>query len=254
MTSTFPNVPAEIGPYLAQFRVTCEATLDGSGVYVTGSIALDDFQFATSDIDVLVVTTGPTPHSRLEQFADTVAALSLPARGLECVVYPFDAVACPAAPPRWQLNLDVGPRLAAPHVGFDPLAEPGFWFVLDLALARSSAIPLVGPSAADVIGEVPAARIAAALRAGLHWHATNEPASANRVLGLCRVWRWTENRTFVSKSAAADWAFRRVRDPLIREALRIRATGEGTLLQEDVARFVDAHVPEIEAQLANVEN
>ena len=67
-------------------------------------------------------------------------------RGLEFVLY--------ADPPAFQLNLNTVPGMEH-HEGYDPAAEPRFWFVLDLEIAREHGRPLVGPHPRELVGELP---------------------------------------------------------------------------------------------------
>src|SRR5262245_23008914 len=238
--------------YLERLDEATLGAVEVAGMYATGSIALGDFQPATSDVDVMVVTQRSTSRPNLNDLIDAIAAIPIPVRGLEYVAYPLDAVAHPEETPRWELNLNLGPRLAAPHVGFDPTAEPRYWFILDIALARQSAISLHGPPAAKLIGPIPDRWIADALAEGISWHAKHEPSSANRVLSLCRAWRWTADQTLTSKGAAAAWADARLPDPVIGAAADIRATGSRRLNPEDVERFAARIEPEIERALAAI--
>jgi hypothetical protein len=198
-------------------------------MYLIGSLAFDDFQPPTSDVDILVVTNAMTPRPTLQALADDIARIPIPVRGLEYVVYPRPAVEHVAAEPGWQLNLNLGPRLAVPHVGFDPDAEPSYWVALDLAVAREHGVALIGPDPRHLIGKVPDDLVAAALQQALEWHEEADAAGPNHVLNATRAWRWAETRDLTSKTASAEWAYSRTGDPVVHEALRIRATGEGSL-------------------------
>ncbi len=211
---------------------------DLEAIYITGSIALGDFQPATSDVDLLVATRSTLPHGRLAELADGVAAVSIPVRGLEYVVYPLAALRDPEPTPAWELNLNVGPRLAARHTGFDPSAEPRYWAVLDLALARQSGLPLVGPAASALIASIPRQWLRSALQESLAWHDAEDRGSPNQVLNACRAWLWAEHGRLTSKTLAAEWAFARTGEAVIREALQVRATGAGAIDADAAARLV----------------
>jgi hypothetical protein len=127
--------------------------------------------------------------------------------------------------------------------------EPRYWVILDLALARQSGIPLLGPPAREVIGEIPGAWIAEDLRDELAWLRANEPGSPNRVLNLCRAWRWTADGTLVSKSDAAAWAHDLTGDVVAEAAARTRATGVGSLDAAEVKEFVERVEPLVERAL-----
>ena len=104
-------------------------------VWQIGSGALGGWDPATSDVDVQAVSA-PLSRPELEALAAELSAVPCPVRGLEFVLY--------ADPPAFQLNLNTGPGMEH-HEGYDPAAEPRFWFVLDLEIAREHAKPLVGP-------------------------------------------------------------------------------------------------------------
>jgi len=244
------DLPDNVRDYLGALLDVTRTSLDVDAIYVTGSIALGDFQLPTSDVDLMVITEGPTPRGGLQGLATAIGAVPIPVRGLEFVVYSLEAVARPDPTPRWELNLNVGPRLAEPHVGFDPLAEPRHWFVLDLALARQSGIALLGPPARDVITDLPRAWLVEAISESIRWHAAEDTATPNRVLNLCRAWRWADDGTLTSKTVAAEWAFSRTGDPVIHEALRVRATGDGSLDPHEVDGFVARTLETVEGALA----
>ena len=195
---------------------------------ITGSIALVDFQPATSDVDLLVATRSTLSHGRLAELADGVAAVSIPVRGLEYVVYPLAALRDPAPTPAWELNpmSDRGSPLATR--ASTRSAEPRYWSVLDLALARQSGLPLVGPAPSALIASIPRQWLRSALQEGLAWHDAEDRGSPNQVLNACRAWLWAEHGRLTSKTLAAEWAFARTGEAVIREALQARATGAGS--------------------------
>jgi hypothetical protein len=249
MTSSFTASEVVDGYVDAVVQATTDRVAV-AGMYLIGSLAFDDFQPPTSDVDILVVTNSTTPRPTLQALADDIARIPIPVRGLEYVVYPRPAVEHVAAQPGWQLNLNLGPRLAAPHVGFDPGVEPSYWVALDLAVAREHGIALIGPDPRDLIGEVPDDLVADALRQALEWHEEADPASPNHVLNATRAWRWAETRDLTSKTVAAEWAYLMTGDPVVREALHARATGEGTLDRSAAEAFTNRARQEFDESIA----
>jgi hypothetical protein len=212
------------------------------GVWLVGSAALGDFDPERSDIDVQAVAAEPVPLADRRALAErlTHAALPVPARGLEFVLYARQDLADPAGP-RFSLNLNTGPRMAQ-HVAFDAAEDPGFWFVIDVDIARSSAVPLIGPPAADVFPALPRARVATAVLEGLDWWSTRSGTPTQTLLSACRSWAWATDGRWRSKTESARWARTRVRDPGgIDAALRLRA-GEAAEPPgpADAAAVVDA--------------
>jgi hypothetical protein len=171
-----------------------------------GSGALGDFDAARSDIDVQAVTAGRLDRRALERLAAALShdALPCPVRGLEFVLYARADV------PAFQLNLNTGPGMDE-QAGYDPGAEPGFWFTLDVAIAREQARPLAGAHPREVLPALPRALIAAAHRDSLAWYAAYDDAQA--VITACRAWAWAAEDRWLSKGDAAAWAVARLDDP-----------------------------------------
>ena len=145
--------------YLAALVGRLEAVAgDAAGRRVAaGSAALGDFDPARSDVDVQAVATKRLVARRARSGSPSAlshAALPCPVRGLEFVLYAREDL--PTARPAFQLNLNTGPRMER-HAGLRPGAEPRFWFVLDVAIARERAHPLAGPPAATCCPSSPRA-------------------------------------------------------------------------------------------------
>jgi hypothetical protein len=175
-----------------------------SAAWVVGSGALGDFDAARSDVDVQAVSAERLPRPALEALARELSAVPCPVRGLEFVLYARDEV------PRFSLNLNTGPGMTH-HEGYDPDAEPGFWFTLDVSIAREHARPLLGPHPREMLPPLPRATVAAAARESLAWW--REHDAAQTVLAACRSWAWAEEGRWLSKGEAAAWAIPRLDDP-----------------------------------------
>src|SRR5690606_22648419 len=86
-----------------------------------------------------------------------------------------------------------------------PEASPDF--TLLLAQAREEAVPLVGPSIADLVPDLPSDAIRRAIGDLLPMLVESvEGDERNVLLTLARMWRTLTAGRFVSKDAAADWA------------------------------------------------
>ena len=85
------------------------------GAFVLGSALLGGFDPQTSDVDLVAVVDGSLDPAVVER----LDRLGSPFRRLELVVYRVGA-----KPPAYELNYPDGE------------GEPGFWFVLDAALAQ----------------------------------------------------------------------------------------------------------------------
>ena len=183
-------------------------------VYLGGSGALGGVAAAQSDVDLVAVCAAAPGEELRRAIVAGLGGLAMgwPMRGLEFVLYTRAAVADPAERPRFELNLNVGPRMPY-HLSLDPASEPAHWFVLDLAILRDHGRPLAGPPARDLVGPIPRRRLLEALRDSLAWHGAHEPALQQAVLNACRGWRFTEEGVWSSKDDAGAWALDRSDDP-----------------------------------------
>jgi len=177
---------------------------EARAIYLTGSAALGAYVPGRSDLDVLVVTDPPVDAAGIAARCSH-DALPCPARKLELVVYTPEQVAAPRRGQPWELNLNTGE--GEQHAGTDPAAEPWFWFVLDLALAREHAVALHGPPAADLIGPAPRDVVLDALADAVAWYARNEPGEAT-VMAAARAWLYVEEGRFASKAQALAFVCR----------------------------------------------
>jgi hypothetical protein len=192
------------------------------GIWLVGSAALGDFERHRSDLDVQAIATETLPEHFLTGLAAELAHESLPcpARGLEFVLYPQSGLLDPDGP-TFQLNLNTGASMST-HLGLDPAAEPRFWFVIDVAIARDHAVSLDGPSAEAAWPELPRPMIAGALREALAWHALGSRSRAQAFLAACRAWAWAVDGVWRSKRDAAEWARGRIPDASVDIALASR--------------------------------
>ena len=210
--------------YLAELTSRLHAALGDrlAAAWLVGSGALGDFDDLRSDVDVQAVCTTRLPRGELERLAAALSheRLPCPVRGLEFVLYAREDLADPLGP-AFQLNLNTGPRMGQ-HAGYDPLAEPRFWFALDVAIARESGHPLAGLPPQAILPALPRALILGALRDSLAWWRGYDGAQA--VLAACRAWAWAVEGRWLSKGDAAVWATPRLADPTpVAKALAHRA-------------------------------
>ena len=205
--------------------------------YVIGSVATGDLAGTASDVDLLLVT-----HRRLadcrrlaagEELADL--AMTAPLRGVEAVLYRADVLAQPRHPLAYDLNVNAGREME--RVISTSGDEP-FWFLLDVAAARQHATPVLGPPAADVIGEVRAADVRAALGESLHWQRRHGKADADSVLNICRGLHWLRTGDWVSKTAAGEAYIGARASAAISAALSLRRSGsDGPVDPDQVAEL-----------------
>ncbi len=242
--------PAAVA-YLDRLVDRSRAFLDDRliGAWLANSGARDDYLPGRSDLDVGLAVAGALDEGLARRLAEALShgSLPCPAPRLELVVYRHEVLADPGPRPGWELNLNTGSAIPD-HVGLDPRAEPGHWFVLDLSMARDRSVTLFGPPLRDLLAPIPDGLVIDALRASADWHAANDAEAPNRVLNACRAWVWLEERRWSSKSEAAAWAIGAGGDQgLIRLALARRRGATSAPLPADL---VDALAADLESRLA----
>ncbi len=224
----FATVPPELQAYAAHVVARLQSLLGEAllGVYLIGSASLGGYESGFSDIDVIAVCAAPLPLETKQAIAAALdhRVLPCPARGLEFVLYARDAVTAPTKDPRFELNFNTGAGMSH-RFSPGPEGEPGHWFVLDLAVARENAIPLLGPPARELLALQPRAWVLEALSALLAWHVREEPVSPNNVLNACRAWRHVEAGDWCTKRQAALWARSQLEDPTLIDAALARREG-----------------------------
>ena len=117
----------EVEAYVAEVVEAVDAVAPVAGAYVLGSALLGGFDPARSDLDVTLVVECPLDADEGARIWRALDGLPPTVRKLELVVY-----AAGARPPAYDLNYPDGD------------GEPGFWFVLDAAIAQERARPLRG--------------------------------------------------------------------------------------------------------------
>jgi predicted nucleotidyltransferase len=189
MTAT--RIPSELAPYLERLVDVLSREAPIEAVYLVGSAALGGYEHGRSDVDVVAVTSRSLSHNERRSLAAAVEALPVPARKLELVVYPEGS-------DRWELNLNTGDR-----IGFDPDAEPSFWFVLDRAIAEQHAVPLAGPPWSEHFAPEPTEAIEVALTEVAAFDGWDDP-SRDAELAAARAQVWRETGRWISKHEASE--------------------------------------------------
>ncbi|MGY1616757.1 aminoglycoside adenylyltransferase domain-containing protein [Geodermatophilus sp. SYSU D00691] len=213
-----------------------------AGVWLLGSAALGDYDPWSSDIDVQAVATERLTLSERRELASRLEheVLPTPARGLEFVLYAAEDLHA-AGGPRFQLNLNTGPRMEH-HLVYDAEQDPSFWFTIDVSIARQSGVALLGPPAAVVFAEPPRSLVATAVIEALDFYAGAPDATDQAVLSACRAWGWATDGVWRSKADSARWAMQRLTDSEpVERALRRRRGEPGPLpTEQDLDRVLTA--------------
>jgi hypothetical protein len=201
------------------------------GVYFVGSVSLGGYVPGESDIDIAAIASAAVIDRQRHAVASAVVETSTacPGRGLEFTLYRRDVASSRPAGADFEVNVNGGPRMPT-VVHMDATAEPGFWYVLDRAIAHRSGLRISGPPARETFADVPRGMLLDAMHQSMAWHLVHEKASLYSVLNACRAWRFAETDVLGSKLEGAEWARARWRDTgVIDAAVALRRGGEATL-------------------------
>ena len=173
----------EVEAYLAEVVDAVDTVAPVAGAYVLGSALLGGFDPATSDLDLTLVVERPLEADERARIWRALDELPVPVRKLELVVY-----AAGARPPAYDLNYPDGD------------GEPGFWFVLDAAIAQERAQPLRGRPWRELLEPVTEAETRRAAEEMLRWAEERDDELA-RPHGV-RARHYLEHGTWMTKEEA----------------------------------------------------
>ncbi|WP_155392060.1 aminoglycoside adenylyltransferase domain-containing protein [Catellatospora paridis] len=197
-----------------------------TGVYPTGSVALDGYRPGRSDLDLIAVGERVTA-------ADVTAvaaaldheALPCPAAGLEFVLYDRAQLAGLTTQDGFTLNLNTGRELT-PLAEFGPQGRPGFWYPIDRDITAQQDRALTGPPFTTLATRLPYPLLRPVVAASV---AANDgpDLSDDAVLNVCRALYWRTTRRWVSKPEAGRAAAAAVPEfgPLITAAVASHGQG-----------------------------
>jgi hypothetical protein len=120
-------------------------------------------------------------------------------------------------------------------IHLDPEREPGFWYVLDRAIAHRAGVVISGPSASDVFVDVSRRTLLNAMYESMAWHRVHEKATLYSVLNACRAWRFADVDVLGSKLEGADWARERWPDKAVIDAAVAHRRGEAAADLDEAA-------------------
>jgi hypothetical protein len=186
------------------------------GAYFVGSVALGGYIAGQSDIDVVAVSEHRVPEDVRSVIADAVleCASACPTRGLEFTLYRREVAGAPPEGADFELNANGGPGMPR-SMHLDRRTEPGFWYILDRAIAHRAGIAIVGPPARLLFADAARDALLVAMKDSMRWHRDHEGATLYSVLNACRAWRFAAEDTLGSKLEGAAWARPRWTHPAI---------------------------------------
>ncbi|HEY5457740.1 MAG TPA: aminoglycoside adenylyltransferase domain-containing protein [Acidothermaceae bacterium] len=203
------------------------------GVYFVGSVALGGYVPGESDIDIVAVSNAALTDQQRQSVAAAVveASAACPARGVEFTLYRREVAESRPEGADFEVNANGGPRMPT-TVHLDPTPEPGFWYVLDRAIAHRSGVTISGPPSREIFADVPHSTLLEAMCESMAWHRAHEKATLYSVLNACRAWRFAVEDVLGSKLEGAAWARARWPDTDVIDAAVALRHGEGATLDE----------------------
>ena len=237
------EVPDEAVGFGRRVADRLDEGLDGAlvGAYFVGSVALGGYVAGQSDLDIVAVSGQGVPLGRRAELAEGLLELTpdCPARGLEFTLYSRQVAAGPPQRADFELNVNGGPAMAR-SIHLDEAIEPGFWYVLDRAIAHRSGVVITGPAPSETFLDVPRQQLLVAMSDSMRWHREHEGATLYSVLNACRAWRFAAEDVLGSKLAGASWAKSRwPRSHIIDSAVDLRSGRPAELDGADVGDLLD---------------
>ena len=223
------------------------------GVYFVGSVALGGYVPGESDIDIAAVSNSALTGPQKQRVASAVveASATCPARGLEFTLYRREVVGSRPVGADFEVNANGGPRMPT-AVHLDAAVEPGFWYVLDRAIAHRSGLAISGPPARRVFADVRRSTLLKAMYESMAWHRAHEKATLYSVLNACRAWRFAAEDELGSKLEGAVCARARWPDTgLIDAAVALRRGQDAALDEPAVDALLSAVATQLREAAAN---
>jgi hypothetical protein len=203
------------------------------GVYFVGSVALGGYVPGQSDVDIAAVAQCPLTEAQKHRVASAIVEVSglCPTRGVEFTLYRREIASSLPKGADFEVNANGGPRMPT-AVHMDATTEPGFWYVLDRAIAHRSGVVITGPPPRAVFAAVPRRILLEAMHQSIVWHRAHEKATLYSVLNACREWRFVEEDVIGSKLEGAAWARARWPDTEVIDAAVALRRGEANATLE----------------------
>jgi len=211
------------------------------GAWFVGSIALGGYVPGQSDLDIAVACEATLVASMRAMLAEALydVTVECPARGLELSVYRRTVASSVPDGADFEINVNGGPRMER-TVRVSAEGQPGFWYVLDRAIAHRHGVVITGPPGAEVFADAPRRLLLDSMRASMRWHRIHERATLYSVLNAARAWRFAEEDVLGSKLDGATWARARWHDPsLIDAAVDLRYGRPADLDADGVDALLD---------------
>ncbi len=186
VTQTYLDEAAEV--YRVNVLGAIGEEVDVLDSFVLGSGLVGGYRPGESDLDLVVVVDAPLRGEARRRAIERIAALDLPGRRLELVLYLRGR-----QPPDFELNLEVDDAGAreAPD-------EADHWFVIDAGIAQERI-----PAWTDYFDRVPEARLREAVVSSLAW-SEERPELEFARLNAARARHYLEHGAWISKPEASQ--------------------------------------------------
>lgn len=248
------EIAADIREYLSETTQSFRDVLRDKlvGLYLCGSLVQNDFESHRSDIDLLGIVSKELDDATRDQLVSMLSheARTVPAQGLEAVLFLADAVRSPKLGFPFEFALSTGPE------GEPECEPPGTAddMLIDIALCRDAGIALAGPSANHAFAPISQDLLRHALIDELQWHKRevrkrlDDTAAVNAILNAARSLHAAETGQILSKTEGGRWWLKRYPfDDLVAWALSSRQRRQAaTIAPVAASGFVNKVIHRIE--------
>ncbi len=223
-----PIMYAEINELLQALVMQIQSILKNEliGVYIGGSLASNNFDCETSDIDCYIITTNGLSKNvltKIEEMHKQFYSSKLHyAKKIEASYIPHKDI----------LNVDSNSMRPYFNEGHFHLAQYGSNYVIELHVLRENGVTIVGPEIKNLIKELSPQNLKQAVKRNLNEYWKNilqDIPKLNRsdyqvfaILTMCRTLYSLETGLITSKLVAAQWALQKLdshRKNLIEQAI-----------------------------------
>ncbi|GAK07346.1 streptomycin 3''-adenylyltransferase [Geomicrobium sp. JCM 19038] len=243
----------QIDDYLRHLKEVVSTVLKDrlTGLYLSGSKVLGDYDEEVSDLDIFCVVNRPIRAEDQQRLLELLSEeeLEVPGNGLEFLCVLEEEVTHPHSLPSYEFVLIKRRGLDAvmKHEGMDE------GLLMDFTICYQSGKLIAGKPAQEVIGEVPVPWLNEAMKGSLRQHKLNvfhpfyDPYGHEAVLNACRSWCFKELGRMTSKTKGAIWALKRWKNSkVIEQALLIREGKWDKRLDEGAVHELLDHVLTLE--------
>jgi predicted nucleotidyltransferase len=230
--AAWKEAPAELREQVRALQAGLADVLGDSivGIYVHGSLALDCFNPARSDADLIAVVSRPLALDEKLELSDLLLRVSAAPFGIELHVLTTDQLDRWQHPAPFELHYGESHREALafePVTALERMGPTDADLAAHLKVARTAGFALAGPSPHDVFPDIPWEDYADSLRRDLEWTRRSRSALYG-VLSPCRVWASLETGEVHSKASGARWALTRLPEDLRPQVERALGSYTGT--------------------------